>query len=133
MVIDHMSLHVPEDKFRECLDFYLAALKPLGYTIWHQFGETVVGLGAPREDLKDHKRPDLWLCGIKTPNEYPSHIAFASSDRATVDAFYAEGIKAGAEDNGAPGLREAYHSNYYGAFLLDPVGNNIEAVHHGTV
>ncbi|CAI7644892.1 unnamed protein product [Penicillium pancosmium] len=132
MAIDHMSLHVPEDKFKECLDFYLAALAPLGYTIWHQFGETVVGLGAPRDDQKDHKRPDLWLCGIKTPNEYPSHIAFASNDRATVDAFYAAGIKAGAEGNGAPGVREVYHSNYYGAFLLDPVGNNIEAVYHGT-
>lgn len=81
MAIDHTSLHVPEDKFKECLDFYLAALKPLGYTIWHQFGESVVGLGAPREDLKDHKRADLWLCGIKTPNEYPSHIAFASNGK----------------------------------------------------
>ena len=59
------------------------------------------------------------------------HIAFQARDRATVDAFYKAGLAAGGRDNGAPGER-AYHPGYYGAFLLDPDGNNIEAVHHGS-
>ena len=59
------------------------------------------------------------------------HIAFQAKDRETVDRFYAEGLKAGGKDNGAPGERRKYHPGYYAAFLLDPDGNNIEAVHHG--
>jgi catechol 2,3-dioxygenase-like lactoylglutathione lyase family enzyme len=58
------------------------------------------------------------------------HIAFQAKDQATVDAFHAAGLAAGGRDNGAPGLRD-YHPNYYAAFLLDPSGNNIEAVNHG--
>jgi predicted lactoylglutathione lyase len=60
----------------------------------------------------------------------PVHIAFAAKSRAEVDSFYREGLAAGGKDNGAPGLRLHYHPNYYGAFLLDPDGNNIEAVCH---
>ncbi|HEY0325264.1 MAG TPA: VOC family protein [Allosphingosinicella sp.] len=59
------------------------------------------------------------------------HIAFQARDRATVDAFHEAGLAAGGRDNGAPGLRANYHPGYYGAFLLDPAGNNIEAVFHG--
>ena len=59
------------------------------------------------------------------------HIAFQAKDRAMVDRFYSEGLKAGGKDNGAPGERTKYHPGYYAAFLLDPDGNNIEAVHHG--
>jgi catechol 2,3-dioxygenase-like lactoylglutathione lyase family enzyme len=59
-----------------------------------------------------------------------AHIAFAASDRGTVDRFYEAAIKAGGRDNGQPGLRPHYHSNYYGAFILDPDGHNIEAVCH---
>ena len=59
------------------------------------------------------------------------HIAFQAKDRETVDRFYSEGLKAGGKDNGAPGERKKYHPGYYAAFLLDPDGNNIEAVHHG--
>lgn len=59
------------------------------------------------------------------------HIAFQAEDRAMVDAFYAAGLEAGGKDNGAPGERANYHPGYYAAFLLDPDGNNIEAVHHG--
>ncbi len=60
------------------------------------------------------------------------HLAFVAPDRAAVDRFHAAGLAAGGRDNGVPGLR-AYHPGYYGAFLLDPDGNNIEAVHHGPV
>ena len=59
------------------------------------------------------------------------HIAFQAKDRETVDKFYSAGLEAGGKDNGAPGVRTKYHPNYYAAFLLDPDGNNIEAVHHG--
>ena len=59
------------------------------------------------------------------------HLAFQARDRAMVDAFYAAGIEAGGTDNGPPGERTRYHPGYYAAFLLDPDGNNIEAVHHG--
>ena len=60
----------------------------------------------------------------------PLHIAIAAKDRATVDAFYQAALAAGAKDNGAPGLRPHYHANYYGAFVRDPDGHNIEAVCH---
>ena len=59
------------------------------------------------------------------------HLAFQARDRAMVDAFYAAGIEAGGTDNGPPGERTRYHPGYYAAFLLDPDGNNIEAVYHG--
>ncbi|WP_027141466.1 VOC family protein [Mesorhizobium sp. WSM3626] len=58
------------------------------------------------------------------------HLAFQARDHAMVDAFYEAGLEAGGTDNGAPGERP-YHPGYYAAFLLDPDGNNIEAVHHG--
>lgn len=58
------------------------------------------------------------------------HIAFHADTREQVDAFHAAGLAAGARDNGPPGLRPQYHAGYYGAFLLDPDGNNVEAVHH---
>lgn len=59
------------------------------------------------------------------------HLAFQAADRAMVDAFYEAALKAGGKDNGAPGERAVYHPGYYGAFVLDPDGNNIEAVFHG--
>jgi predicted lactoylglutathione lyase len=58
------------------------------------------------------------------------HVAFAACSREAVDAFYRAGLAAGGKDNGPPGLRPHYHANYYGAFVLDPDGNNIEAVCH---
>jgi catechol 2,3-dioxygenase-like lactoylglutathione lyase family enzyme len=118
-MIDHTGLMVssiPKSKA-----FYAAALAPLGYTVvmeWEQFA----GLGvAPK--------PDFWI-GEGTPNVPPIHVAFRAESRVQVDAFYNAAIAAGGRDNGAPGLREHYHPNYYGAFVLDPDGHNIEAVCH---
>lgn len=68
-----------------------------------------------------------------TPNQPPIHIAFRAASRALVDAFYQAAIAAGGRDNGAPGLRPHYHPDYYGAFVLDPDGHNIEAVCHDPV
>lgn len=74
-------------------------------------------------------KPDFWI-GSGTPNVPLIHIAFSVANRATVDAFYRAALAAGGRDNGAPGLRPHYHPNYYGAFVLDPDGHNIEAVCH---
>jgi catechol 2,3-dioxygenase-like lactoylglutathione lyase family enzyme len=73
-------------------------------------------------------KPDFWIS--KGDPKTPVHVAFSCPDRATVDAFYEAAIAAGGRDNGAPGLRPHYHPNYYGAFVYDPDGNNIEAVCH---
>ena len=74
-------------------------------------------------------KPDFWIHANR-PLSGPTHIAIASSDQATVQAFHAAGLAAGGHDNGPPGPRPHYHQNYYGAFVLDPDGNNIEAVCH---
>jgi catechol 2,3-dioxygenase-like lactoylglutathione lyase family enzyme len=117
-MIDHMSINVTDmDKSKR---FYELALKPLGYSILMDFGARAVGLG-------ENRKPDFWLA---TGSPHPSHIAFASPDRATVDAFHAAAIAAGGRDNGAPGVRAQYHPGYYGAFVLDPDGYNVEAVCH---
>lgn len=119
-MIDHISLHVTDLKTSK--DFYLAALQPIGYEAVMEFPEwNVVGLGA-------NQKPDLWLEGDGAGK--PTHIAFVTEERQKVDAFYEAGIKAGGKDNGKPGLRPQYHSSYYGAFVIDPDGNNIEVVCH---
>jgi len=101
--------------------FYRAALAPLGYSVlmeWEQYA----GFGvAPK--------PDFWI-GQGTPNLPPIHVAFRAENRKQVDAFYQAAMAAGGRDNGPPGLRPHYHANYYGAFVLDPDGHNIEAVCH---
>jgi catechol 2,3-dioxygenase-like lactoylglutathione lyase family enzyme len=118
-MLDHVTLHVSE--YRKSKQFYALALKPLGYELIMELSESG-GFG------KDGK-PDFWIAqGSAT--KPPLHIAFASADRATVDAFHRAALAAGAKDNGAPGLRSHYHPNYYGAFVLDLDGNNVEAVCH---
>ena len=118
-MIDHTGLTV--SNVRKSKAFYAAALAPLGYTVVMEW-EQSAGLGvAPK--------PDFWI-GEGTPNVPPIHVAFRAESRAQVDAFYHAAIAAGGRDNGAPGLREHYHPNYYGAFVLDPDGHNIEAVCH---
>lgn len=120
-MIDHISLVVRD--YAVSKRFYEAALVPLGYRALMEFGE-VCGLG-------EEGKPDFWIG--KGEVGRPVHIAFSARDRATVDAFYQAAIAAGGKDNGAPGVRAQYHPNYYGAFVLDPDGNNIEAVCHTAV
>ncbi|KAL7951215.1 Glyoxalase/Bleomycin resistance protein/Dihydroxybiphenyl dioxygenase [Trichoderma barbatum] len=128
MAIDHTSLSVPEDKFKECVALYVKALEPLGYQIAYEFGEYTVGLGSKFDAGGDYKVADFWVAGAKESGK--AHIAFRASDRAAVDAFHAAAILGGAQDNGAPGVRAHYHANYYAAFVLDTAGNNIEVVCH---
>jgi len=107
--------------YERARDFYLAALAPLGYALVMEF-DGVAGLGADGN-------PDLWIQrgGRVEPR---LHLALRAGTRAQVDAFHAAALAAGATDNGGPGLRPQYHPNYYGAFVIDPEGHNLEAVCH---
>jgi catechol 2,3-dioxygenase-like lactoylglutathione lyase family enzyme len=121
-VLDHLIITV--SNFDASREFYLKALEPLGYGVVMEFGRAV-GLGVGQ-------KPDFFIRG-GDPVKPAIHIAFSSHDRPTVDAFYEAAMAAGGRDNGAPGLRTEYHANYYGAFVFDPDGNNIEAVCHKEV
>ena len=118
----------PVSDYARAKAFYAAALAPLGYSLIMEVtqqerpGEPAAGFGADG-------KPDFWIGGEGALNK-PVHIAIVAKDRATVDAFYKAATAAGGRDNGAPGIRAHYHPNYYGAFVLDPDGHNIEAVCH---
>ncbi len=116
--LDHVTLKVAD--FARSAAFYDAALGPVGLTRLFGDGEAFGGYGA--------ERPFFWI-GQGDPSG-GTHVAFAVADRANVDAFYAAALAAGGRDNGAPGVRAHYHPTYYGAFVLDPDGHNIEAVCH---
>ena len=118
-MLDHVGVNVSD--FAAARAFYAAALEPLGIKPVMEFEGIACGFG---EDQK----PYFWIAR-RDPATPSAHVAFAAPDHATVDAFHAAAIAAGARDNGAPGPRE-YHEHYYGAFVLDPDGNNIEAVCH---
>jgi catechol 2,3-dioxygenase-like lactoylglutathione lyase family enzyme len=125
-MIDHTGVTVRD--FARSRAFYARALAPIGYGILLELPVAVTGRG----DVAGFgvpPKPDFWIAS-GTPNVPPVHIAFRVASRALVDAFYAAAIAAGGRDNGAPGLRPHYHTNYYGAFVLDPDGHNIEAVCH---
>jgi catechol 2,3-dioxygenase-like lactoylglutathione lyase family enzyme len=118
-VIDHAGVAV--DDLGASKAFYASALAPIGYALLLEVSDAA-GFGVP-------PKPDFWI-GASTSNVSPIHVAFRVASRSLVDAFYRAAIAAGGRDNGAPGLRPHYHPNYYGAFVLDPDGHNIEAVCH---
>lgn len=124
-MLDHVGIAVAD--LKRALAFYDAALAPLGIARAMQVpddGDPVwVGYGQDR-------KPFFWVGDRRGPSG-PIHVAFAAPDRAAVQAFHAAALAAGGSDNGAPGLRLEYHPSYYGAFALDPDGNNVEAVNHG--
>jgi catechol 2,3-dioxygenase-like lactoylglutathione lyase family enzyme len=124
-VIDHLGLDVGD--YPRSRDFYAAALAPLGYGLKRE-------LPAEPPDLPDRAgfgpaHPVFWIAGLGAVGR-PLHFAFAAANRAAVDAFYREALRAGGRGNGAPGLRPHYHAHYYAAFVFDPDGHNIEAVCH---
>ena len=125
-MLDHIGLTVSD--FARARAFYSAALAPLALGVVmevtaEQTGGTAhAGFGAPGQ-------PFFWI-GSGPHRSGPLHVAFSAPDRATVAAFHRAALAAGGTDNGPPGLRPHYHANYYGAFVLDPDGNNIEAVCH---
>lgn len=128
-MIDHLGFRVSD--YKAARAFYDRALAPLGakalmeLTAEQTGGTAFCGYG-PADG-----KPDFWLedGGAGAPN-LKLHVCFKAKDRAMVDAFYAAAMAAGGKDNGGPGLRPHYHPNYYGAFVLDPDGHNIEAVCH---
>ncbi|KAF8907081.1 Glyoxalase/Bleomycin resistance protein/Dihydroxybiphenyl dioxygenase [Gymnopilus junonius] len=134
MPLHHLAVGVRD--IDEMRDFYAAALKPLGYKVMMTYLDgKVVGMGAgysPDFWLSHyHAREETALYDIPQEAEHikkKTHIAFAASNRKQVRDFYNAAIAAGGKDNGKPGLRPEYFATYYGAFVLDPEGRNIEAV-----
>lgn len=131
-MIDHLGIKCSQ--YEEAKQFYIDVLKTLGYSIALDFPGQACGFGpALASDLKEHTAclSPFWLAPCASDAKpVPVHFAFTASSRQQVDDFYAAAIKAGAKDNGAPGVRAMYHPNYYGAFVFDLDGNNIEAVCH---
>ena len=125
-MIDHLGINVAD--FDASAAFFHQALAPLGGALLmtvpaeHTGGVKVAGWG--RDGM-----PTFWLHGSGDPGP-GRHIAFSARSRAEVDAFHAAALAAGGRDNGKPGPRPHYHAGYYGAFVFDPDGNNIEAVCH---
>jgi catechol 2,3-dioxygenase-like lactoylglutathione lyase family enzyme len=121
-VLDHIGIDVSD--YQRSKAFYSDALAPLGIELLMEPVPNAAGFGRP-----DERKPFFWVFDREHVNQ-GTHVAFTAPDRATVDAFHAAALAAGATDNGGPGVREIYHPNYYGAFVLDPDGNNVEAVCH---
>lgn len=125
-MIDHTGIQCSNPQASRI--FYDKALAPLGYKTLADLpkdvtgGIMVLGYGVP-------PKPDFWVIE-GPPNKPHVHVAFRAENRKQVDEFYKAALAAGGIDNGAPGLRAHYHKDYYGAFVLDPDGHNIEAVCH---
>ena len=120
-MFDHVGLNVRD--YAASRAFYERALAPLGWSVVMAFDEwKAAGFGTA-------EKPEFWV-SEREPYGTGTHVAFVAGDRATVDDFHAAALAAGGRDNGAPGIREMYHPTYYGAFVLDADGNNVEAVCH---
>jgi catechol 2,3-dioxygenase-like lactoylglutathione lyase family enzyme len=119
-MLDHVGIGVSD--YPRSKAFYEQALAPLGLTLIMEPVAEVGGFG--------EGRPSFWIDTRGTAAQGAVHVAFAVEQRETVDAFHAAALAAGGTDNGAPGVREMYHPHYYGAYVLDPDGNNVEAVCH---
>lgn len=120
-MIDHMTFRVNDIK--KTAAFYAKILRPLSYEQTYDFmdeGHHVIGFGL-------NGKTDIWFSDNK-PSSGPTHIALTARSRKAVDDFFSAGLAAGGTDNGKPGLRKEYEPNYYAAFVLDPDGNNVEAV-----
>ena len=121
-MFDHIGIEVRD--FEKSKKFYEAVLAPLGSKLVADLKEwNAAGFGTTR--------PQFWIGQGKPVNgEDELHVCFSAKNRAEVRAFYDAAIRAGAKDNGAPGLRPEYHEHYYGAFVIDPDGHNVEACCH---
>ena len=120
-MLDHLGLEVSD--YERSKAFYERALGPLGLELLMEPTPDACGFG-------EGQKPFFWISSRTGAGQTGVHVAFEAPDRQTVDAFHAAALDAGATDNGAPGVREIYHPHYYGAYVLDPDGNNVEAVCH---
>jgi len=121
-ILDHVGLRVSD--VDRSVAFYRETLGTLGIAVLMDFvvgGERHVGFGKGK--------PDFWISGGR-PLRGETHVAFTAASRSEVQAFHSVGLSMGGRDNGAPGVRAQYHPDYFGAFVLDPDGNNVEAVCH---
>lgn len=119
-MLDHITIGVVD--LERAKAFYERALRPLGITCLYTAETGFAGFGVDPKAF-------FWI-GQRSAPQTGVHVAFTAEDRKTVDLFYEEALAAGGRDNGPPGLRSHYHPTYYGAFILDPDGHNIEAVCH---
>lgn len=129
-MLDHLGLNVSD--YARSRAFYEQALAPLGFAVIMELTPEMTGGARQGCGLGEAGKPEFWIGAAADGAGVggPLHIAFRAKDRATVDAFYAAAMAAGGRDNGKPGLRPQYHPNYYGAFVYDPDGHNVEAVCH---
>ncbi len=125
-MLDHIGLHVTD--FTRAKEFYRKALAAIGYELIAEYPAEVTGSTAVA-GFGEPPKPDFWI-HAGAPAAAAAHVAFRVPTTKLVDQFHAAAIAAGGRDNGAPGPRPHYHARYYGAFVLDPDGHNIEAVCH---
>ncbi len=123
-MLDHVGIEVSD--FERSKAFYERALEPLGIRLLMEF-EKMAGFG---KETEHGPKPFFWVGARGRPTVSGAHVAFGVRDPKQVDAFHAAACGAGGSYNGAPGPRPIYHPGYYGAFVLDPDGNNVEAVCH---
>ena len=126
-MIDHLGISVSD--YRQSKAFFQHVLASLGHECIMEVTPEMTGKDDWHAGFGSNGKPSFWISSAGTVCE-SMHIAFTASSRAQVDAFYQAALAAGGKDNGAPGLRPHYHANYYGAFILDLDGRNIEAVCH---
>ena len=128
-MIDHYSTYTTD--FPATKDFYEATLGALGYGVQFEMAmdEDPDLPGRRACSFGPEGRSVFWVVETLEAAS-PRHVAFTAADRVAVSAFHEAGLAAGGSDHGAPGLRPIYHEHYYGSFLLDPDGNNVEAVCH---
>ena len=122
VVIDHMAIGVSD--LSASRRFYLQALAPLGFVELGNWSEDARETAFGPDDLDD------FAISTNYPATAGGHVAFAADSREQVDAFYEAALAAGGTGNGGPGIRPDYSPGYYGAFVLDPDGYNVEAVYH---
>ena len=125
-MLDHVGLQVSD--YAKSRAFYAKALAPLGVAVVMEVTREESG-GYEGAGFGAAGKPWFWI-GSGNARGAATHVAFSAGSRADVDRFHAAALAAGGRDNGAPGLRAHYHASYYGAFVLDPDGNNVEAVCH---
>ena len=125
-MIDHLGISVHDHAASK--SFYLHALAPLNIGVVMEVPKAQSGAASDYTGFGNNNKPFFWIGEGQTASQM--HLCFTAETRAQVDAFYAAAMKAGAKDNGQPGIREHYHPNYYGAFVTDLNGVNLEAVCH---
>lgn len=126
-MIDHVGFKVTD--YARSKTFYERVLGALGYSLLMEVTPEMTGTDLFHGGFGAQGKPSFWISN-GTPSGTGLHVAVAAANRSQVDAFHQAGLAAGGSDNGAPGLRPHYHANYYGAFIRDPDGHNIEAVCH---